>query len=234
MTLDTQKPRKLKIAPDSTRKIPIVIFLTLLIAGCGLVGEELTSAGKVQSLLSDEGVACEEVSVRELTGEHPPLLMTCKDGSAEQGTYSFLIWESPDRFADGVSQICQAPLSSATANEPISITSNTVATSKSLLVDIRRISTVISGATSTWLDYCTEVGFTPTIEDSSGKSVEIPNVIGIHYQQALELLESNGLLVVRVFEKSDSAEGTVLRAEPKAGTLVRDGTAIVLYVSSGG
>jgi hypothetical protein len=65
------------------------------------------------------------------------------------------------------------------------------------------------------------------------KSYTVPDVIGMPYQQALELLESNGLLVLRVFEKSDVAEGAVLRAAPQAGTSVAEGTAITLYVSSG-
>jgi serine/threonine-protein kinase len=78
-----------------------------------------------------------------------------------------------------------------------------------------------------------ERGFTPTVEKIQDESTEVPNVVGMIYEEAKDFLEADGLLVLRVFEKSDQPEGVVVRMKPEAGTLVVEATVIALYVSSG-
>lgn len=215
------------------KRILISVLGVFVMAGCSVNSNDLNSPGEVQSALDDASIACEEASLRELPGETSSILMTCKDGSVQQRNFSFIIWQSAEQLSKAIANACEAPLSPSDASELVSIASTVFARSNSLLVDVSRISEAISGKTTTLFDHCVSEGFAPIIEDSSAELVEVPDVIGMPYQQALELLESNGLLVLRVFEKSDVAEGAVLRAAPQAGTSVAEGTAITLYVSSG-
>ena len=75
-------------------------------------------------------------------------------------------------------------------------------------------------------------GSTPTPTSTSG--IPVANVQGSLYDDALNTLTAQDLLVLRVYEKSeDVPEGVVIRQVPEAGTLVLENTAITLYVSSG-
>ena len=75
-------------------------------------------------------------------------------------------------------------------------------------------------------------GSSPTPTATSG--IPVANVQGSLYDDALNTLTAQDLLVLRVYEKSeDVPEGVVIRQVPEAGTLVLENTAITLYVSSG-
>jgi len=68
----------------------------------------------------------------------------------------------------------------------------------------------------------------------TGNGVLVANVGGSLYEDALEALTAQDLVVLRVYEKSDTVpEGVVIRQEPEAGTLVLPKTPITVYVSSG-
>ena len=72
----------------------------------------------------------------------------------------------------------------------------------------------------------------PGTAPSSG--VEVANVQGSLYEDAYSTLNSQDLVVLRVYEKSELVpEGIVIRQVPEAGTLVLSSTAVTLYVSSG-
>jgi serine/threonine-protein kinase len=72
----------------------------------------------------------------------------------------------------------------------------------------------------------------PGIAPSSG--VEVASVQGSLYEDAYSTLNSQDLVVLRVYEKSELVpEGVVIRQVPEAGTLVLSSTAVTLYVSSG-
>ena len=67
---------------------------------------------------------------------------------------------------------------------------------------------------------------------SSG--IEVANVVGSLYDDALGTLEDQDLVVLRVYEKSETVpEGVVIRQEPESGTVVLSNTPVTLYVSSG-
>jgi hypothetical protein len=215
------------------KRILISVIGVFVMAGCSVNSNDLNSPGEVQSALDDASIACEEASVQELPWDAETILMVCKDGSTQQRTYSFLIWESSELSANAIEETCKAPFSTASQNELISTTNTVIAQSDSLLVDADRISQAISGKTSTWMEYCSERGFTPTIEKIQEESTQLPNVEGTIFEEAKDFLEANGWLVLRVFEKSVQPEGVVVRMEPEAGTSVAEGTAITLYVSSG-
>jgi eukaryotic-like serine/threonine-protein kinase len=69
---------------------------------------------------------------------------------------------------------------------------------------------------------------------SPGTGISVANVEGSLYEDALNTLTAQDLLVLRVYEKSEEVqEGVVIRQIPEAGTLVLNNTAITLYVSSG-
>ena len=75
-------------------------------------------------------------------------------------------------------------------------------------------------------------GTSPTISPSAG--VAVPSVEGSLYDDAANTLAAQNLLVLRVYEKSETVpEGVVIRQEPAAGTQVLANTPITLYVSSG-
>lgn len=77
------------------------------------------------------------------------------------------------------------------------------------------------------------LGSSPTPTPTSN-GVLVANVGGSLYDDALEALNAQDLVVLRVYEKSDTVpEGVVIRQEPEAGTLVLPKTPITLYVSSG-
>ncbi len=64
--------------------------------------------------------------------------------------------------------------------------------------------------------------------------ITVASVEGSLYDDALNTLTEQDLLVLRVYEKSDTVpEGVVIRQEPAAGTNVQANTPITLYVSSG-
>jgi serine/threonine protein kinase len=75
-------------------------------------------------------------------------------------------------------------------------------------------------------------GSNPGISPSAG--ISVPSVEGSLFEDASNTLTSQNLLVLRVYEKSDTVpEGVVIRQEPVAGTQVLANTPITLYVSSG-
>jgi serine/threonine-protein kinase len=70
------------------------------------------------------------------------------------------------------------------------------------------------------------------INPNSG--IAVSSVEGSLYDDAAATLAAQDLLVLRVYEKSDTVpEGVVIRQEPPAGTQVSPNTPITLYVSSG-
>ncbi len=75
-------------------------------------------------------------------------------------------------------------------------------------------------------------GQSPGTSPTSG--VTVANVEGSLYDDALNTLSSQELVVLRVYEKSETVpEGVVIRQVPEAGTQVLSSTAVTLYVSSG-
>ena len=77
------------------------------------------------------------------------------------------------------------------------------------------------------------LGSTPTTEPT-GSGIQVANVVGSLYDDAQSTLGGLDLVVLRVYEKSDTVpEGVVIRQEPEAGTEVLANTPITLYVSSG-
>ena len=73
---------------------------------------------------------------------------------------------------------------------------------------------------------------TPSPTAPSG--ITVASVEGSLYDDALNTLNAQDLLVLRVYEKSEEVpEGVVIRQVPAAGTQVLSNTAITLYVSSG-
>jgi len=67
--------------------------------------------------------------------------------------------------------------------------------------------------------------------DPTGRTVEVPDVVGQTYDVAKADLEGRGLKVVRRDEISDSPIDEVIKQSPEAGLLVRTGRTIVLTVS---
>lgn len=64
--------------------------------------------------------------------------------------------------------------------------------------------------------------------------ITVASVEGSLYDDAFNTLTEQNLLVLRVYEKSDTVpEGVVIRQEPAAGTNVLANTPVTLYVSSG-
>jgi serine/threonine-protein kinase len=75
-------------------------------------------------------------------------------------------------------------------------------------------------------------GTSTPINPNSG--ITVSSVEGSLYDDAAATLAAQDLLVLRVYEKSDTIpEGVVIRQEPAAGTQVSPNTPITLYVSSG-
>ncbi len=73
-----------------------------------------------------------------------------------------------------------------------------------------------------------------TNTNPSGNGVTVANVANSLYEDALEALTAQDLVVLRVYEQSDTIPaGVVIRQEPAAGTLVLPKTPITVYVSSG-
>ncbi|MGB4706449.1 MAG: Stk1 family PASTA domain-containing Ser/Thr kinase [Aquiluna sp.] len=73
-----------------------------------------------------------------------------------------------------------------------------------------------------------EPGTSPT------SGVSVASVEGSLYDDALNTLTSQELVVLRVYEKSETVpEGVVIRQVPESGTQVLSSTAVTLYVSSG-
>lgn len=72
----------------------------------------------------------------------------------------------------------------------------------------------------------------PSVSPTSG--VQVASVQGSLYEDAYTTLTSQDLVVLRVYEKSESVPaGVVIRQVPEAGTQVLSNTAVTLYVSSG-
>jgi serine/threonine-protein kinase len=73
-----------------------------------------------------------------------------------------------------------------------------------------------------------------TNTNPTGNGVTVANVANSLYEDALEALTAQDLVVLRVYEQSDTVPaGVVIRQEPAAGTLVLPKTPITVYVSSG-
>jgi len=64
--------------------------------------------------------------------------------------------------------------------------------------------------------------------------IPVRNVFGLQEQEAIDLLESDGLTVNRQVENSDTVEaGIAIRTEPPAGDMVEVGSEIALFISAG-
>ena len=69
---------------------------------------------------------------------------------------------------------------------------------------------------------------------SPSSGIEVANVVGSLYDDAFNTLSNQDLVVLRVYEKSETIpEGVVIRQEPVSGTEVIANTPVTLYVSSG-
>ena len=215
------------------KKFVLSVATVLFASGCASISANLTSAGDVQAVLESSGIACEEASVREISANPQTLLMVCGDGSAQERTFSFRIWQSEDQLLESIAETCQEPFTPNEANKPIATTDTLIAQTDSLLVDARRISGAIAGVTTTWYEYCSEQGFSPAIEQEQVRGMALRDIVGLKFAEAENLLKTDGLLVLRVFEKSDQPEGVVVRMSPLAGTQLAENAAITLYVSSG-
>lgn len=67
------------------------------------------------------------------------------------------------------------------------------------------------------------------------KEVKVPDVTGMTVSQAKTVLENNKLKVGReIKEVSDQPEGKVIRTNPEAKTVKKEGASVNLYVSKGG
>lgn len=68
----------------------------------------------------------------------------------------------------------------------------------------------------------------------SGKEVEVPNIEGKNVDEAKSQLEAMNLVLVEAdTESSDKPEGTILRTNPKAGTMVKEKSEVRVVVSRG-
>ena len=68
----------------------------------------------------------------------------------------------------------------------------------------------------------------------SSKEVEVPNVEGKNVDEAKSQLEAMNLVLVEAdTESSDKPEGTILRTNPKAGTMVKEKSEVRVVVSRG-
>ena len=77
------------------------------------------------------------------------------------------------------------------------------------------------------------LGSTPS-PTATSSGIEVANVVGSLYDDAVGTLENQDLVVLRVYEKSETVpEGVVIRQEPESGTVVLSNTPVTLYVSSG-
>lgn len=77
------------------------------------------------------------------------------------------------------------------------------------------------------------LGTNPDIPSPTG-GIIVSDVTGVEYTEAYDQLSAQELLVLRVYERSETVEqGFVIRMEPEAGTEVIQNTPITLYVSSG-
>lgn len=67
------------------------------------------------------------------------------------------------------------------------------------------------------------------------KEIEIPDVSGKELEDAIEELESHGFVIGETIEIPDEEieEGLIIRTDPKAGKLVKEGTTVDLFQSSG-
>jgi RHS repeat-associated protein len=80
------------------------------------------------------------------------------------------------------------------------------------------------------------IGFPVDLGISSGKSkLSVPNVVGIHYSQAVPTIVMAKLLVGKVTEESSNSiqAGIIMNQNPKSGTMVELETEVDLVVCSG-
>ncbi len=79
-----------------------------------------------------------------------------------------------------------------------------------------------------------EEGSTVTLVVSAGpEQVEVPDVVGLTQQAAIEQVQAADLRVETQPVDSDQAAGTVISTDPAGGTLVDAGSTVVLSVSTG-
>jgi serine/threonine-protein kinase len=79
-----------------------------------------------------------------------------------------------------------------------------------------------------------EEGSTVTLVVSAGpEQVEVPDVVGLSEQTAIDQVQEEGLRVEIERIDSDQAAGTVIETDPAGGTLVDVGSTVVLSVSTG-
>jgi len=66
------------------------------------------------------------------------------------------------------------------------------------------------------------------------EKIEVPNVVGMDYETARDILENKQLSVSRIYQKFESVEiGTVISQEPATGVRVFKNSLVTLTLSSG-
>ena len=102
--------------------------------------------------------------------------------------------------------------------------------SKKIVVTVASAASVILVGLIVWL---TAFGnFNLNIQPGGG--ISVPNVVGQTYTDGYSALTSQGLLVSKASEPSDTvAIDTIIRTDPPAGTSVGDRQVITVYVSAG-
>jgi len=79
-----------------------------------------------------------------------------------------------------------------------------------------------------------EEGSTVTLVVSAGpEQVEVPDVVGLAQQVAIEQVQEAGFRVDTEPVNEDAAAGTVVRTDPAGGTLQDAGSTVILFVSTG-
>ena len=88
-----------------SRFLAVALSVVLTLSGCTLFEPSITNARELKKQLDEKGVACEEFEVT-LDAETGGELLTCKDGSAKNEGFYFVVWPSTEMRDEALKDFC--------------------------------------------------------------------------------------------------------------------------------
>jgi hypothetical protein len=167
--------------------LAVALSAVLTLAGCSIFEPSVTNARELKKQLDDREVACEEFEVTadsETGGE----LLTCRDGSARNEGFFFLVWNSTEERDQALSEFCFNLKRRANAEEAFIAGSTWIGYSASTFLPTSLLADELGEKVLSGESFCSDRGL-EIAEALSDEGVDICKSINVP-EELLEIIEA--------------------------------------------
>lgn len=158
----------------------MALSVVLVVSGCTFFEPSARNARELKKLLDDRGVACEEFEVtvdEETQGE----LLTCKDGSAKNEGFYFVVWTSTEKRDEALKDFCFNIKRRANAQDEFIAASSWIGYSASTYIPTSLLAEELGQKVQNGESFCSERGL-EVAEALSDEGVAIVKSIYVTYK----------------------------------------------------